>query len=52
MIIRLYQVASHLAQQVITSPWVALAAVTVLPLALGWPNVIYMEGIPTDFQPA
>lgn len=49
----LRQALLYLAQHVITSPWPALATVTVLSIALGWPNVIYgFEGIPAGAQHA
>ncbi|ROP42230.1 hypothetical protein [Saccharothrix texasensis] len=46
------QVGLYLAQHLSTSPWPALATITVLSIALGWPNVIYMDDIRMDFQPA
>lgn len=46
------QAVSYLAQHLITSPWPAVAAVTVPAIALSWPNVIYMDDIRMYFQPA
>ena len=46
------QAVSYLAQHLINSPWPALATATVLTIALGWPNVIYMDDIRMAFQPA
>jgi hypothetical protein len=48
---KIRQALFHLAQHVNTSPWPALAATAVLTVALCWPNVIYMDGIPMAVQP-